>query len=106
MPRSSRTLRKQLLWSDRQKYYGDHTTLFKTEGTGCELVSASHRYWTEAFAQQYSTPTVEDQMLQKGRCTVILNSLGMYRIRIPVSGKIPLSGSIWYPVKFYRIFTR
>ena len=30
--------------------------------------------------------------------------IGMYRIRIPVSGKIPLSGSIRYPVKFDRIF--
>ena len=48
--------------------------MFKTEGTGCELVSAGHRYWTEAFAQQCSTPTVEDQMLQKGGCTVMLNN--------------------------------
>ena len=30
-------------------------------------------------------------------------SVGMYRIRIPVSGKILLSCSIRYPVKFYRI---
>ena len=28
------------------------------------------------------------------------SKLGMYRIQIPVSGKIPLSGSFWYPVKF------
>ena len=36
----------------------------------------------------------------------IFGFINYHTINLPVSGKIPVSSSIRYPVKFYRIFTR